>query len=216
MRFVENHDEPRAAATFEPGRARAAAVVMSTLRGARLYHDGQLDGLRTRPGVFLARGPAEPVDAELRAFYERLLGAVADSGLRDGDWRLCDCAGWPDNASFEQLLAWCWRADERRRLVIVNLAAGAAQARVRLPWDDLAGRSWRLRDALGGATFDRDGGELQFEGLYVAMAPWESYLFELESIVVAHAPVRLGALAGEIEIGDDFDDPLPELAPSTK
>jgi prevent-host-death family protein len=26
-----------------------------------------------------------------------------------------------------------------------------------------------------------------------------------------HAPVRLGVLAGEIETGDDFDDPLPEL-----
>lgn len=30
-----------------------------------------------------------------------------------------------------------------------------------------------------------------------------------------HAAVRLGVLAGEIEIGDDFDDPLPEFAPYT-
>lgn len=36
-------------------------------------------------------------------------------------------------------------------------------------------------------------------------------------VVVAdgHAPVRLGVLAGQIEIGDDFDDPLPEFAPYT-
>ena len=27
VRFIENHDEPRAAATFAPGQARAAAVV---------------------------------------------------------------------------------------------------------------------------------------------------------------------------------------------
>lgn len=32
---------------------------------------------------------------------------------------------------------------------------------------------------------------------------------------VAHAPVRLGALAGEIELGGDFDEPLPEFAPYT-
>ena len=38
IRFIENHDEPRAALTFGPARARAAAVVMSTLQGARLYH----------------------------------------------------------------------------------------------------------------------------------------------------------------------------------
>ena len=30
---------------------------------------------------------------------------------------------------------------------------------------------------------------------------------------VEHAPVRLGALVGEIEIGEDFDDPLPEFEP---
>ena len=87
LRFIENHDEPRAASVFGPEQARAAAVVATTLRGARLVHDGQLDGLRTRIPVFLARGPDEPVDAELRAFYERLLPAVA--GPRE-DWALCE------------------------------------------------------------------------------------------------------------------------------
>ena len=33
LRFIENHDEPRAAATFGPAQARAAAVAMSTLAG---------------------------------------------------------------------------------------------------------------------------------------------------------------------------------------
>jgi hypothetical protein len=51
IRFIENHDEARAAATFEPARGRAAAVVISTLPGARLYHDGQLDGFRTPPSA---------------------------------------------------------------------------------------------------------------------------------------------------------------------
>ena len=36
LRFIENHDEPRAAATFGGAQARAAAVVASTLQGARL------------------------------------------------------------------------------------------------------------------------------------------------------------------------------------
>lgn len=37
----------------------------------------------------------------------------------------------------------------------------------------------------------------------------------LVAMTAGHAPVRLGVLAGEIEIGPDFDDPLPELAPYT-
>lgn len=28
-----------------------------------------------------------------------------------------------------------------------------------------------------------------------------------------HPPVRLGALAGQIELGEDFDAPLPEFEP---
>jgi prevent-host-death family protein len=29
---------------------------------------------------------------------------------------------------------------------------------------------------------------------------------------IEHPPVRLGILAGQVEVGEDFDDPLPELA----
>jgi alpha amylase-like protein len=172
VRFVENHDEPRAAATFPPEKARAAAVVMSTVKGARLYHDGQFEGRRTHIPVFMRRGPQEPPDTELRAFYERLLHAVAGSGLRHGDWRLCDTTGWPDNASHEQLVAWCWDG----HLVVVNLAAAPAQGRVRLPWDGLAGRRWRFTDRLTGAEFERDGDELEQSGLYVALDPWGTHL----------------------------------------
>ncbi len=33
----------------------------------------------------------------------------------------------------------------------------------------------------------------------------------LVAIAAEHAPVRLGVLAGEIELGGDFDEPLPEF-----
>jgi hypothetical protein len=177
LRFVENHDEPRAAATFEnPAQARAAAVVMSTLQGARLYHDGQLEGRRTRIPVFLGRGPDEQPDAGLRAFYARLLSAVADSGLRAGDWRLCACEGWPDNASFRRLVAWCWATPGARHLVVVNLSGAPAQGRVRLPWGDLAGRTWQLTDRLDGRRFERAGDALADDGLYVALDGWGTHL----------------------------------------
>ncbi|HEX6697281.1 MAG TPA: alpha-amylase family glycosyl hydrolase [Solirubrobacteraceae bacterium] len=174
IRFIENHDEPRAAATFGPQQARAAAVVMSTLQGARLYHDGQFEGRRARIPVFLGRGPDEPPDDDLRAFYGRLLRAVSDAGLRDGDWRLCDCEGWPDNDSHRRLVSWCWRDADSRHLVVVNLSDAPAQARVRLPWDDVAGRTWQLTDRLDGECFERSGDEIAAEGLYVALDAWSS------------------------------------------
>jgi hypothetical protein len=178
LRFIENHDEPRAAATFGPAQGRAAAVATMTLQGARLVHDGQMEGRRTRIPVFLGRGPDEPVDEDLRTFYKRLLRAVADSDLRAGDWRLCACEGWPDNDSHRRLVAWCWAsgaAPQGRHLVVVNLSDAPAQARVRLPWDDLAGRTWTLTDRLGGQRFDRDGSAVADDGLYVALDGWASH-----------------------------------------
>jgi glycosidase len=176
LRFVENHDEPRAAATFGTGQARAAAVAASTLPGARLFHDGQLDGHRVHIPVFLDRGPAEPPDDDLRQFYGRLLRAIAESDLRDGDWRLCECTGWPDNQSHRQLVAWCWATPATRHLVVVNLAGAPAQARVHLPWDDVAGHDWVLDDRLGGQRFER---ALGGEGLYVALDPWGSHFLSI-------------------------------------
>jgi hypothetical protein len=68
VRFIENHDEPRAAAAFPPGKERAAAVAMLTLTGVKLLHEGQLEGRKVRLPVFLGRRPAEPVDGDLVAF----------------------------------------------------------------------------------------------------------------------------------------------------
>jgi glycosidase len=172
IRFIENHDEPRAAATFGPDQARAAAVVMSTLQGARLYYDGQLDGRRVHIPVFLGRGPDEPPDEDLQAFYERLLRAVAESELGDGGWLLCDCSGWSDNDSYGQLVSWCWSSPDRLELVVVNLSDRPAQATVKLPWEELRGATWTLTDRLSGQVFPREGDDMAEHGLYVALAPW--------------------------------------------
>jgi prevent-host-death family protein len=37
----------------------------------------------------------------------------------------------------------------------------------------------------------------------------------LVAVTPRHPPVRLGALSGQIEIGEDFDAPLPEFEPYT-
>jgi hypothetical protein len=153
--------------------------VTSTLQGARLYHAGQLDGFHTHIPVFLARGPEQSGDQSLRSFYETLLSAVADSGLKEGQWQLCECSGWPDNHSADQLVSYCWRTDDESRLIVVNLADADAQANVRIPWDDLGAHAWQFRDALTGTVFERDGVQLQGEGLYVGMGAWESYFLEL-------------------------------------
>ena len=189
VRFIENHDEPRAAATFHPSKQRAAAVVVSTLPGALLIHEGQLEGRKVRLPVFLARRPDEKIDADFRAFYLRLLTSLARKEVRRGEWRLCDLTGWPDNTSFLNLVAWCWREGEKRHLIVVNLSDFRSQARIHLPWDDLTDRVWQLEDLLSGAKYRDSGNELQNEGLFVDLEPWGYHLFEAQPIG-ARAPER--------------------------
>jgi hypothetical protein len=129
----------------------------------------------------VTRRPREPADAEVQTFYTRLLRAVTQPDLRDGSWQLCDCTGWPGNDRAEQLLAWCWTAPAGRRLVVVNFADRPCEGRVRLPWRDLAGRSWPLDDAMTGERFRRDGDELHIQGLYVRLPAWGSHILTVEA-----------------------------------
>jgi hypothetical protein len=182
LRFLENHDEPRAAATFSPAKEQAAAVTISTLPGARLFHEGQFEGRKVRVPVFLGRRPAEPVNRELQTFYEKLLAAINAPIFRGGEWRLCDRSGWPDNQSCQNLVAWSWVTDDDRRLIVVNLSDSAVQARVQVPWEEVRGETWRLTDALSDATYDRNGDELAASGLYVELGPWSYSFFQYHLI----------------------------------
>jgi Alpha amylase, catalytic domain len=185
LRFLENHDEPRIADKLPPVLQRAAAVAIATLPGGTMWHEGQFEGRRVRPPVFLQRRPDEPLDEELASWYRGLLATVADRRVRMGDWQLLDAEGWPDNQSYRDLIAWSWTpgsADDKggyRHVIVVNLAQAQAQARIRLPWPDLAGRGWHLKDLLSGEDYGRDGDELAGSGLYADMAPGQYYLLEV-------------------------------------
>jgi hypothetical protein len=177
LRFIENHDEPRAAATFAPAKERAVALTMATLPGIKLFHEGQFEGRKVRLPVFLSRRPDEPVDQDVHEFYKKLLQAVNRPIFREGQWSLCDRTGWPDNASFQNLVTWNWVKDEERYLIIVNLSDRPVQARVRVPWANAGGGNWQLVDALSSVIYERDGDEMRSPGLYVELGPWNYHFF---------------------------------------
>ena len=178
LRFIENHDEPRAAATFSMAKQKAAALTIATLPGIKMFHEGEFDGRKVRPPVFLSRRPDEPVTRELRDFYRKLLEAINHPVFRAGEWRLCDRSGWPDNQSFENLIFWSWLKDDERYLIGVNLSDAQAHALVQVGWQDLSGGTWLFKDVLSGAIYERDGSEMLSAGLYVELAPWGSHFFQ--------------------------------------
>jgi hypothetical protein len=152
-----------------------------TLPGAKLLYEGQLEGRKVRPPVFLVRRQIEPIDFDLQAFYLQLLVAIKNTGLREGEWQLCESAGWPDNSSYMNLVAWCWSQDKSHYLVVVNLSEDQSQARIHLPWDNLSGRTWQLMDVLNGNVFQRDGNEMHLSGLYVDLPAWRFHFLHVQT-----------------------------------
>jgi len=180
-RFLENHDEPRAAAAFPPDMHKAAAAITFLSPGLRFFHQGQFEGRMKRISPHLVRGPEEPVDKKLEAFYKRLLDVLRLPALRDGSWQLLDCAqAWAGNGSADDFIAWTWKGpDGRRLLVAVNYAAHRSQCYVTLPFENLGGRTWTLVDLLGADHYERDGNDLRSRGLYLDVPPWQQHVFEL-------------------------------------
>jgi hypothetical protein len=180
-RFLENHDEPRAAATFSPEVHEAAAVVTFLSPGLRFFHQGQFEGRTKRISPHLVRGPDEPIIPELKQFYDRLLAVLRHPVVCNGQWQLLECVpAWDGNWTSDCFLVFAWHgAGDERLLVSVNYAPNQSQCHVRLPFADLSNRQWRLKDLLGDATYDWNGNDLQGRGLYLDEHPWSARVFAL-------------------------------------
>ncbi len=183
VRFLENHDEPRAAAVFPADRGEAASVVVATAPGALLLFQGQFSGRRLHMPVQLGRWPVEQRDDAAAARWVRLLGLLAAEGLRSGRWSTLEVSGWPDNDSYRNLLAWQWQGDVHRHVVVVNFSGAAADGLVAL--GGTAGAQWDLTDVLDLQSYRRAGDDMdpaRGGGLYVARGPFEAHLFRLARV----------------------------------
>src|SRR3990170_1847206 len=178
VRFLENHDEARAAVAFGLERLPAAATLTATLPGMRFYHQGQLEGRRRRLPVQLGRATAEVSDAEIEALYRKLLAISNEEVFHHGEWRLLDVQPAGD-ATHQNLIAYRWRSTETLKLVVVNLGTELSQGI--LPLDDEleAGRDYTFFDQFNDQTYERAGSELASSGLFVRLEAHRAHLFDI-------------------------------------
>jgi hypothetical protein len=177
-RFLENHDEPRAAAAFPREKHRAAAAVTYLAPGLRFFHQGQLEGRRLKIPMQLCRGPEEPVDLLLQSDYRRLLACLAQPTLRQGEWQLLEALpAWENNSTWSNFILYSWSDTEKLFLVAVNYAPHPSQCYLRLPYPWLSGTDWRLEDWLSPAVYLRQGGDITHRGLYLDLPAWGAHAF---------------------------------------
>jgi glycosidase len=178
-RFLENHDEPRAAHDFPPPLHQAAAVITFLTPGLRFFHEGQLEGRRIKVSMHLGRRPEEPVDHELQEFYRKLLNCLKRPEVRNGRWQLLEVRpAWEGNPTWDRFLAFAWEGEVDQRLIItVNYGPTQGQCHVGLPWDDLRGKQVILQDLVQEGRYEWQGDDLCNQGLYVDLPAWGFHVF---------------------------------------
>jgi len=183
-RFLENHDEPRAAATFSTDVHQAAAVITYLSTGLRFFHQGQLEGKTKRISPHLIRSPKESVNEELKKFYDKLLKLLPRAIVHHGKWQLLKCVpAWNGNWTFDSFIAYAWKGHNLESLIVcVNYSDHQSQCYVQLPFDELGNSIWQLKDLMGDSHYEYDGNDLHSRGLYLDMSAWQYHVFEMKKL----------------------------------
>ena len=184
LHFLENHDEPRAAAVFPLEVHRAAAVVSFLVPGLRFFHEGELEGRRARAAIHLARRMAEKPDEALGAFYEQLLSCLRRPETHEGVWRLCACrAAWSGNATWDNFIVFTWEGPgpqaAGKLMAVINYGPTRGQCYAEVAVGQLEQGVLVLTDLLGDARYEREARTLAREGLYLDLPAWGTHIFDV-------------------------------------
>ena len=184
VRFIENHDEPRAAATLGFERQRPAAAMICTLPGAVLLHDGQFTGKTIKLPVQISRQPDEVANWALYGFYNKLLKETRHPIYQDGEWRLFEVSeSYPGNYTKLHLIAYGWAMGREFRVIVTNPTNRWSQGFVKIyGWEHLRDGYWRLFDCLSGVRTFHDGNTLAEQGLYVELEAYQTHIFRFDLI----------------------------------
>ncbi|MEW5841985.1 MAG: alpha-amylase family glycosyl hydrolase [Bacteroidota bacterium] len=177
VRFIENHDEERAATVFGKDKSKAAAVIISTVQGMHFYHDGQFEGKKIKLPVQLGREPDDPPLNGMKNFYDKLLSITSNEILKRGKWTLLSQeSSYNNNKSFVNLLAWMWTFREEKRIVVVNYSDVVSTCRLKL---DVRGYSeeFVITDLLNDQSYTRSAEEVYHHGLYIELKPFQAHIF---------------------------------------
>ena len=133
VRFLENHDEKRAITKFGKQASMAAAILMSTVPGMKLYYDGQFEGKKIKLPVQLGREPIEKESEAIKVFYNKILTITKDQIFIAGEFSQLNALQIsPDNHSYENMLVLFWRLNDDRRIIIINFSENTSQCRIKV------------------------------------------------------------------------------------
>ncbi len=166
-RFLENHDEPRAADKVGLNN-RAAALVLLTAPGMHLIHQDQMDGFHWKIPVQLVKQAPEPCDKELAVLYKKLFALQKQPLFQSGhiEWLNLNAANNSHCFGFHRF------THEQHGFILANFSATGIGIEFRHP--ALEGIAIERISVLSSSTESKIGDIRTSEkGLQVLLAPHE-------------------------------------------
>ena len=174
-RFLENHDENRAASFFKNRTTitNAAALIAYTVPGMRfLFQDFQF-GYKFKLEVHLRRSYDEPKDQEAVEFYEKYLSIFTSDVFKYGEFEMVEVKG--DDAYM--FVAWKWKYGKEKRVVIVNFDNNQRECFVVVKDAGEGKEEVAMEEMLSGVKITRKSKEVQEEGLFVIVKGYSGMIF---------------------------------------
>jgi len=179
VRFIENHDELRSITAFGRGKAKAAAVLFSTLPGMRLFFQGQTEGRQIHLPLQIRRSRPEAVDPDVKDFYNRLLSETNKDIFHYGTWQLKEVVSQGDSTAVN-IIAYFWQSGESARLVAVNLDQHSAKGRVSLDGAVSEMHGYSCHEILSGQNQTQDGRQLIHPGFSLQLDGYQGQIWKIE------------------------------------
>lgn len=178
LRYIENHDDERVINILGEDASKAAAVIIMTLPGARMIHEGQMEGSEIRVPVQLGRLPTENTNDEIHKFYEILLDILPTKDFNDAKWNICDIDSINDN-TYLNVISYNWSLNGQMRLIVVNYSMKRVKAHIKIKNFDYGFQDWKFKDLLKHKNYIYNGKDLNKNGIYIELDPWDSHIFEI-------------------------------------
>ncbi len=123
IRFIDNHDEQASLTAFGKEKSLASALIIATLRGAKLFHILQLYGRQKRVPIQYI-GTNGKKDLEILQRYETILRITNHPAFHGGQWYIMDTLPSTEgNDTYKNFLAWSWVQQNTAKMVVINYSS---------------------------------------------------------------------------------------------
>ena len=186
LRFLENHDEERAASIFGEF-SNSNFALLCFLPGSILYHQGQSDGRKIKVPVQLGRYPKEPSDYLTENFYQRAFTTIQRRQNKNLEFEIFELKPYSEEFPLKDCIVRSIvnREEKQIEILIFNSYSHEIMGALHLPENireilkDLNKKEFILQDIVSGENYSREK-EVLLRGIFIQLQAGKAHWFVVD------------------------------------